>query len=223
MKRFAIIVAGGKGLRLGGGTPKQFRLLAGRPVLMHAVEAFLRADSGIRIIVVLPEEHLDYWTALCNEYGFHHDLVTAVGGATRWESVRNGLAMVDDAGVVAVHDGARPLVSPALVNRAFETAEALGSAVPAVVPVDSMRIVDSNGVSRILDRALCRCVQTPQVFRGDIIARAYRQPFSDIFTDDASVVEADGGRINLIEGERNNIKITTLQDIALAETIIGGG
>lgn len=223
MKRFAVIVAGGKGTRLGSGIPKQFRLIAGRPMLMRTVEAFLRADSGIRIIVVLPEAHMEYWESLCDSYGFYPDYTITNGGNTRWESVRNGLALIDGNGMVAIHDGARPLVSPSLINTAFEIAGTRGSAVPAVPPVDSMRIVGDDGKSSILDRNACRCIQTPQVFRCETILKAYRQPFCEHFTDDASVVEADGGTVNLIEGERNNIKVTTLQDIALAEIIIGGG
>lgn len=223
MEYYAIIVAGGKGTRLGGGIPKQFRLLNGRPMLMYTVDAFLNAIRGIHVIVVLPEEHIGYWESLCEEFGFFPEYSIARGGASRWESVRNGLALVSGKGVVAVHDGARPLVSPALIRKVFETAESFGSAVPAVAPVDSMRVIDDNGNSCILDRGRCRCIQTPQAFKSDVLIEAYRLPFSESFTDDASVVEAAGGVIRLVEGERNNIKVTTLQDISLAEIILASG
>lgn len=222
-RRYAIIVAGGKGTRLGGGIPKQFRLLKERPMLMCTVDAFVRAGCSIDIILVLPDEHVDYWVSLCNEYGFHHNCRIAKGGSSRWESVKNGLALVQDDGFVAVHDGARPLVSPALVNAAFDAAEIYGSAVPAVLPTDSMRLVSDDGKSRVLNRNNCRCIQTPQVFESKTLVDAYKLPFSESFTDDASVVEAAGGIINLIEGEGSNIKVTTLQDMALAEIILGSG
>lgn len=223
MKYYAIIVAGGKGTRLGGGIPKQFRLLNGRPMLMYTIDAFFGARRDINVIVVLPEEHIGYWQSLCDEYGFNPKYSIAKGGGSRWESVRNGLALVAESGIVAVHDGARPLVSPALINTAFDTAERFGSAVPAVAPVDSMRIIDKDGNSRILDRDCCRCIQTPQVFRSEILVDAYRLPFSECYTDDASVVESAGGTIKLIDGEKNNIKVTALQDISLAEIILNGG
>ena len=223
MKRYAIIVAGGKGIRLGGDIPKQFRLLDGRPVLMHTIEAFFNAGNDIKIIVVLPDAHRNYWTELCNEYGFTVSHTVASGGETRWHSVKNGLETVDGNSLVAVHDGVRPLASVNLINKAFAAAENYGCVVPVTEPTDSLRITDGNGTSRTVNRAVYRAVQTPQVFKSDILADAYKAPYDERFTDDASVVEAASGRISLIEGERSNIKITTPEDLMFAEILMKGG
>ncbi|MCD8304616.1 MAG: 2-C-methyl-D-erythritol 4-phosphate cytidylyltransferase [Prevotellaceae bacterium] len=211
MARHAIIVAAGKGERMGAPVPKQFIDVAGKPLLMRTVEAFRRADEGINIVLVLPEAYLEHWQKLCN--------VRAVcGAATRFHSVLNGLSLIDDTedGLLAVHDGVRPFASTELIRRCFSAAEREGTAVPVVPVVESMRRIRADG-SETIDRRAYRLVQTPQVFRLSLLREAYRQPYNARFTDDATVVEALGRKVCLVEGERNNIKVTTPDDLAFAE------
>ena len=215
MKSFVIIVAGGKGLRMGGDIPKQFLPINGKPILMHTIEAFRRALEGIGIVLVLPAEQQDYWQSLCKEHGFRSPELIANGGETRFHSVRNGLALLPDDkdAVVGVHDGVRPFVSKETILRCYK-AVAEGKAVVPVVPVvETIRQILPDGKSITRSRDEYRLVQTPQTFPLAMLKEAYRQPFSEAFTDDASVVEALGKEIVMIEGNRENIKITTPSDL----------
>lgn len=219
MKTYALILAGGKGLRMGADLPKQFLLLAGKPVLMHAMEAFHEAEPSTELILVLPLEHQAYWAKLCAEHAFDLKHQIATGGTVRFESVRNGLAFIQEESLVAVHDGVRPLVKPALIRKCFETAAVKGAVIPVFELTESIRRIEGDR-SYAEDRSRYRSVQTPQTFRSDLLKSAYEQPFQDVFTDDASVVEAAGYEIALVEGHRENIKITTPQDLLLAEQLL---
>ena len=215
MKKFAIIVAGGKGLRMGGDVPKQFLPIEGKPVLMHTIEAFRKALNDVRIVLVLPAEQHDYWWELCKQHNFLSPELIAKGGETRFHSVKNGLALLpnDEEAVVGVHDGVRPFVSKETIQRCYEAA-AKGKAVVPVVPVvETIRQILSNGTSRTRPRDEYRLVQTPQTFPLTLLKEAYQQPFSEAFTDDASVVEALGKEIVMVEGNRENIKLTTPSDL----------
>lgn len=215
-----IIVAGGKGLRMGGELPKQFIEIGGKPILMHTIDAFFRFDSWIRIILVLPESHREYWQELCQKYNYDVPHVVTTGGETRFHSVKNGLMMVDD-GLVAVHDGARPFASEELIGRCFLAARDNAAAIPVVDATDSLRQIQEDGKSKIIDRSKIKQVQTPQVFSVVLLKKAYEQEFSNIFTDDASVVETLGQEIKLVQGEITNIKVTTPIDLKIGELILG--
>ncbi|WP_101688808.1 2-C-methyl-D-erythritol 4-phosphate cytidylyltransferase [Dysgonomonas massiliensis] len=215
-----IIVAGGKGLRMGGELPKQFIEIGGKPILMHTIDAFFRFDSWIRIILVLPESHREYWQELCQKYNYDVPHVVTIGGETRFHSVKNGLALVDD-GLVAVHDGARPFASEELIGRCFLAARDNAAAIPVVDATDSLRQIQEDGKSKIIDRSKIKQVQTPQVFSVVLLKKAYEQEFSNIFTDDASVVETLGQEIKLVQGEITNIKVTTPIDLKIGELILG--
>jgi len=208
-------VAGGKGLRMGGDIPKQFLPIQGKPILMHTVEAFRRAIEGIEIVLVLPADQHDYWQKLCKEHGFQSPKLIAKGGETRFHSVRNGLSLLpDDAdAVVGVHDGVRPFVSKETIRRCFAAAVGGKAVVPVVPVVETIRQILPDGSSITRPRDEYRLVQTPQTFPLALLKEAYRQPFSEAFTDDASVVEAHGKEIVMIEGNRENIKITTPSDL----------
>ena len=220
MEKCVIVLAGGKGLRMGSDVPKQFLPVGGRPVLMRTLEAFYRYDSGIGLILVLPEAHREYWQNLCRQYGFTLPHTIVGGGATRFHSVFNGLQAVPaEVRLIAVHDGVRPFVTPALLGNTFEAAERFGAALPALPAVESLRRVAPDGSSTAVPRSEYRSVQTPQIFRADIFRKAYEQPYEEDFTDDASVAERAGYTITLVDGERDNIKITTPRDIALAEIL----
>ena len=222
MDRYAILVAGGKGLRMGSDIPKQFLPLRGRPVLMHTIDVFRRTYPDIHIILVLPREQQDYWRQLCGQHGYDVELCVADGGETRFYSVRNGLSLIpDDArGVVGVHDGVRPFVSPETIRRCFEAAEEFGAVVPVVPVVETVRQVLADGSSMTVDRNAYRLVQTPQTFDIQLLKKAYGQPFDPFFTDDASVVEAMGHPIKLVEGNNENIKLTNPADLKLAEGMV---
>lgn len=215
MKTFAIIVAGGKGLRMGGDVPKQFLPIGGKPVLMHTIEAFREALDDVQIALVLPAEQHDYWQKLCKDYNFRSPELIATGGETRFHSVKNGLALLpeDDEAVVGVHDGVRPFVSRDTIQRCFSTA-AEGKAVVPVVPViETLRQILPDGSSITRPRNEYRLVQTPQTFPLALLKQAYEQSYSETFTDDASVVEAMGKEITMVEGNRENIKLTTPADL----------
>ena len=220
MDRHVIIVAGGKGLRMGADVPKQFIPIGGLPVLMHTINAFRSYDAAIDIILVLPESQFGHWHELCGEYSFNAGCRLVAGGRTRFHSVQNGLALVGDGGLVAVHDGVRPFVPAELVSECFEVAERMGAVIPVTDVIETLRHKDADGVSRVVPRGDYCLVQTPQVFRTDILKQAYRQDYSETFTDDASVVEAAGYAVSLIGGSRNNIKITTPSDLAIAEALL---
>jgi len=219
MKTFALILAGGKGLRMSADLPKQFLLLGGKPVLMHTLEAFFKADPQIEIILVLPSEHQSFWAELCTKHSFALKHQIATGGAVRFESVRNGLKLIKEEGLIAVHDGVRPLISSDLIRKCFETALAKGAVIPVFELAESIRRIEGSS-SFSEDRNLFRSVQTPQTFRAEILMKAYEQPFREVFTDDASVVEAAGYEITLVDGARENIKITHPQDLLLAEQLL---
>ena len=222
MDRYAILVAGGKGLRMGSDIPKQFLPLRGRPVLMHTIDVFRRAYPDIHIILVLPREQQDYWRQLCGQHDYDVEVCVADGGETRFHSVHNGLSLIpDDArGVVGVHDGVRPFVSPETIRRCFEAAEEFGAVVPVVPVVETVRQVLADGSSMTVDRNAYRLVQTPQTFDIHLLKKAYGQPFDPFFTDDASVVEAMGHPIKLVEGNNENIKLTNPADLKLAEGMV---
>ena len=215
MTPYVIIVAGGKGLRMGGDIPKQFLPIDGKPVLMHTIEAFRKALDGIRIVLVLPAAQQDYWQKLCKEYGFQSPELIANGGETRFHSVKNGLALLpDDAeAVVGVHDGVRPFVSAETIQHCYATAAEGKSVVPVVPVVETVRQLLPDGTSVTRPRDDYRLVQTPQTFPLMLLKEAYRQPYSEAFTDDASVVEALGINIIMVEGNRENIKLTTPSDL----------
>ena len=222
LQQYAIIVAGGTGSRMQRDLPKQFIELAGKPILMHTIERFYSYNPQIRLVVVLPEEQLQVWKQLCREHAFNIFHMTVAGGHTRFGSVKNGLAMVMGEGLVAVHDGVRPFVTGAIIAAAFQKAAEKGSAVVAVPPKDSIRQLTQQG-SRAVPRADYRLVQTPQCFEAGLLRRAYEQQEQDYFTDDASVVEQLGEGIELVEGSYSNIKITTPEDMLLAEVLIRQG
>lgn len=222
MDRYAILVAGGKGLRMGSDIPKQFLPLRGRPVLMHTIDVFRRTYPDIHIILVLPREQQDYWRQLCGQHGYDVEVCVADGGETRFHSVHNGLSQIPDGarGVVGVHDGVRPFVSPETIRRCYEAAEECGAVVPVVPVVETVRQVLADGSSMTVDRNAYRLVQTPQTFDIQLLKKAYGQPFDPFFTDDASVVEAMGHPIKLVEGNNENIKLTNPADLKLAEGMV---
>lgn len=223
MERFAILVAGGQGLRMGGDVPKQFLPLDGRPVLMHTIDRFREVFPDMHIIVVLPQGQHDYWHDLCRRHHLEGGFLTAPGGDTRFHSVLNGLNAIPadvSEGLVGVHDGVRPFVSRDTLRRCYEEAARSGTAVPVVPVVETLRHVSPDGESMTVPRSDYRLVQTPQVFSLSLLRRAYRQTYAPQFTDDASVVEALGERITLVEGNRENIKLTTPADLLLAKGIM---
>ncbi len=220
MKKYVIIVAGGKGLRMGTDIPKQFLPIGGKPVLMHTIETFFTYDADMEIIVVLPVDQQDYWRELCHNYNFSTPHRVADGGTTRFHSVKNGLALVSEEGIVGVHDGVRPFVSREVITRCYKEAETHGAVVPVTDVVETLRRLHDNG-SETVDRSAYKLVQTPQVFSSTLLQAAYQQPYTETFTDDASVVEASGTPVTLVTGNRENIKITTPFDIIVAEALIG--
>ena len=214
-----IIVAGGKGLRMGGEIPKQFLPIGEKPVLMRTLERFREYSKELQIILVLPEAQQEYWHQLCLEYHFDVEYTLANGGETRFHSVQNGLAKVpDDAkGVVGVHDGVRPFVSVEVISNCFETARTKKAVIPVTPVVETLRHIPSQ--QNVLRSDYC-LVQTPQCFDIQLLKAANHQPYSDAFTDDASVVESYGHEVSMVEGNRENIKITTPFDLKIAETLI---
>jgi 2-C-methyl-D-erythritol 4-phosphate cytidylyltransferase len=217
MNRYAIIVAGGKGLRMGSNLPKQFIEIAGKPILMHTIERFYQADPSIKIIVVLPCDEQNLWKSLCERYHFSLPHTVTGGGETRFHSVKNGLALTDKEGIIGIHDGVRPFVAIDVIQRCYAEAERLKAVVPVIEIVDSVRRIIAKDNSNSVDRSNYKLVQTPQVFDAAILHAAYEQPFSPSFTDDASVVESSGTKIHLIQGNRENIKITTPFDAIIAK------
>ena len=216
MKKYIIIVAGGKGLRMGGDIPKQFLPVCGKPVLMRTLEAFHVYDASIHLILVLPVSQQAYWKQLCEEYQFNLAHEIADGGETRFHSVKNGLALVKEDGLVGVHDGVRPFVSQEVIARCYDEALSLKAVIPVVGVVETVRHLTEEG-SETVPRDQYKLVQTPQVFDVALLRRAYEQTYTDMFTDDASVVEALGEKVYLVEGNRENIKLTTPFDLKLAE------
>lgn len=218
MTRYALIVAGGKGLRMGGELPKQFIPVGGKPVLMRTMEAFYDSDSEIQIILVLPHSQQDYWRQLCRECRFSLPHVIADGGETRFHSVKNGLALVKIPALVGVHDGVRPFVSPEVIARCYKLAAEKKAVVPVIEVVETVRRLTGDG-SVTVNRDDYRLVQTPQVFDAELLKKAYGQAYTSLFTDDASVVEALGESVFLTEGNKENIKITTPFDLKIATVL----
>ncbi|MDB2317346.1 2-C-methyl-D-erythritol 4-phosphate cytidylyltransferase [Flavobacteriales bacterium] len=219
MKRYAIIVAGGSGQRMKSSIPKQFMELLGRPVLMHTIEKFYSANASIEQIVVLPSSHHSTWATLCRKHQFQIPHQIASGGKSRFESVKNGLEHCTDASIIAVHDGVRPLISSDLITKIYVLAEQNKAVIPACPVSESIRRV-SDDSSKSLDRSQYYLVQTPQCFSSELIQAAYEQEERDAFTDDASVVEALGAKVYLCEGETTNIKLTSPEDLSLAEVLM---
>lgn len=219
MEKYAVIVAGGSGTRMGGDLPKQFLLLKGRPVLWFTLNAFLESYHDMKIILVLPEKFLETGQQVINLTADPDRIQIVAGGRTRFHSVQNGLAQVQRHSVVFVHDGVRCLVTPALIQRCYKAAQDKGNAIPAARAVDSIRIETVEG-NKVADRSKVRIIQTPQTFFSDIIKTAFDTEYHESFTDEASVVERIGVKIHLVEGEETNIKITRPIDLLIAEKIL---
>jgi 2-C-methyl-D-erythritol 4-phosphate cytidylyltransferase len=219
MKKFVIIVAGGSGSRMGTELPKQFLELCGKPVLMHTIQVFFDFDPECELILVLPASQQEFWADLCLKHSFSLPHQIASGGETRFYSVQNGLKLIHGEGIVFIHDGVRPLVSQETLVRCFETAEKCGNAIPVLPVTESLRKLDGN-LNSSVDRNLYFSVQTPQTFRSEVILKSFLQPYEPGFTDDASVVEKAGFAINMVEGNSENIKITTPTDLIVAEAFL---
>ena len=214
-----IIVAGGSGSRMQSDRPKQFLELCGKPILMHTISAFTDFCEGVLPIVVIPPSQRDNWLKLCDIHGFFQPHEIVEGGETRFQSVKNGLMILPDNGLVAIHDGVRPLVSKLTITECFKEASIYGCAIPTISVPDSVREV--NGLNnRTLDRSKLCLIQTPQVFDIKNLKKAYQQPYSPSFTDDASVYESAGYAIRLTKGNEENIKITTPNDLIVAEALM---
>lgn len=220
MNRYAVIVAGGSGSRMGTDTPKQFLPIGNAPILMHTIKRFFTSADLVNIVLVLPEEQGERWHQLCSKYSFSIPHLIVFGGKTRFQSVRNGLNSIGDTeGVVAIHDGVRPFISKRVIEEAFQVAKDKGNAIASVEMKDSIRMLDKKG-SKTVNREDFRIVQTPQTFLLSQIRDAFHKAKTDLFYDDASVAEQAGYKIQLIEGSYENIKITTPEDLAMAEAIL---
>lgn len=221
--KYAIIVAGGSGSRMKSEIPKQFLPLAGKPILLHTVEVFLQI-TDIQLIIVLPKNDIDYWHQITQSnaiiQSFKNSIIITEGGATRFQSVRNGLKQIMDDGLVAVHDGVRPLVSLEIIQKSYHVAHEHGSAVTSVWVKDSVREVDKDGKNLAIDRTRLKLIQTPQTFQVSLFKKAFEVEEQAFFTDCASVVEFSGQQINLIDGAYENIKITTPEDMIVAEAFL---
>jgi 2-C-methyl-D-erythritol 4-phosphate cytidylyltransferase len=213
-----IITAGGVGKRMGSDIPKQFLLIGNKPIILHTIERFLKYDSAIELILVVPEEYVHIWEEICQKYLFTTEHKVALGGAERFHSIQNGLALAT-ADLVAVHDAVRPLVDLDVIATCFDAAEKNGAAIPVFSISESVRKIEHDK-SFSVNRDDYKLVQTPQCFQASILQHAYEQHYSHLFTDDASVVEADGVKTTLVEGNRENIKITTPHDLKLAELFL---
>jgi 2-C-methyl-D-erythritol 4-phosphate cytidylyltransferase len=218
MRKFAVIVAGGSGLRMGAATPKQFLLLQNKPLLWHTIQAFAHAFADIQIILVLPQAHIDFGKNIAEMFP-EIAIQVAIGGNSRFQSVKNGLAFVPKDAIVFVHDGVRCLITPYLIRACYAQALAKGSAIPAVAATDSIRIANGDN-SVVADRNNVRIIQTPQTFLSNLLLTAFQQLYQDAFTDEATVVEAFGEQVFLIEGDYTNLKITRPIDLLIAERIL---
>ncbi|MBS1545956.1 MAG: 2-C-methyl-D-erythritol 4-phosphate cytidylyltransferase [Bacteroidetes bacterium] len=219
MERSAIIVAGGSGKRMGGTLPKQFLLLKGRPLLFWTIRAFHRFDPAMQLVVVLPKEQMEAWEARCAAHDFQVPHTVVAGGTERFHSVKEGLRKVRHNGLVAVHDGVRPVVSDNLIGKCLRAAERHGAAIPVVPVSSSVRAVE-GGSSHAVDRTALRLVQTPQSFQVPLLRTAFELPYDPAFTDEATLVERIGTMLHLVEGEEQNIKVTTPLDLELAEVLL---
>ena len=216
---YALIVAGGKGTRINSSVPKQFLELNGLPVLMHTVNAFYRYSEKINVILVIPEGDFQVWKDLCSKHSFQKPILLEKGGETRFQSVKNGLARISGDGLVAIHDGVRPMITEDIIGASFRLASVHKSAVASVRLKESIRITDQD-TTRSADRSLFRLIQTPQTFQVDLIKKAYESKEDPSLTDDASVAERAGHLISLFEGSYENIKITTPEDLIIAEALL---
>ena len=219
MNKYAVIVAGGSGTRMGGTTPKQFLLVNNKPVLYYTLQAFLNAFADINIILVLPVDYTDMGQEIIDAYFDKDKIRITAGGDTRFQSVKNGLQLVQDDSIIFVHDGVRCLVTENLIHRCYANAVETGTAIPVITSKDSVRIVHDEGNDAI-DRNKVMLVQTPQTFHSKILLSAFQIDYKEKFTDEATVVEAYGLKVSLVEGEENNIKITRPNDLLIAEKII---
>lgn len=221
IKKYVLIVAGGSGNRMNSAVPKQFIRIQGRPLLMHTLDIFHLYDSSCEFILVLPEQEIDHWRSICREFTFdiRHKVVS--GGQTRFHSVKNGLEQILEDGVVFIHDGVRPLTTLKTIENCYKMALEKGNALPVISPSESVRELQ-NGKSKSVDRTRYFLVQTPQTFQTGLIKEAYEQKYHERFTDDASVLESLGVRINLVEGNRENIKITYPEDLKIASILLSG-
>jgi 2-C-methyl-D-erythritol 4-phosphate cytidylyltransferase len=219
MKKYAIIVAGGSGLRMGSAIPKQFLLLKGKPILYYTIKAFLDAYQDLELILVLPMDFTDMGQEIIDAFFDKSRIRITGGGDTRFQSVKNGLSLVEGESIVFVHDGVRCLITKALIERCYAEAVTSGSAIPTIVPKDSIRII-RNEQNEAFDRNKVRIIQTPQTFHSRILIPAFQIDYKDRFTDEATVVEAFGMKLSLVEGEETNIKITQSFDMVLAEKIL---
>lgn len=218
MKKYAVIVAGGKGNRMGSELPKQFIPLNDKPILMHTLQTFKLYTTDIQIILVLPANDIQLWRELCIKHSFDIEHTITEGGETRFHSVKNGLQLVDKDSIVAIHDGVRPFVSKSVIENSFVTAQTYKAVVPVIDIVDTVRELNDNE-SHTVSRDKYKIVQTPQTFLSNLIKQAYSQDYNKDFTDDASVVESMGVKIKLIEGNRENIKITTPFDLIVGRAL----
>lgn len=227
MKRVLMVLAGGSGLRMGSGIPKQFLEIEGKAILQISMEKFIAAVPDIRIVAVLPPDHIEYWKHYCRTRNFIYPQTLAEGGITRFHSVRNGLKKIREDCLVAVHDGVRPLVSSGLVSRLFDLAETYGAVVPVIPSVDTVKLLSDENEGHVLKRIQDKNIgrkyvygaQTPQIFSSGILRSSYETAYDTDFTDDASVVEKCGFDIHYTEGERTNIKVTVPEDLPMAEYI----
>jgi 2-C-methyl-D-erythritol 4-phosphate cytidylyltransferase len=219
MKKYAVIVAGGSGQRMGADVPKQFLLVKGEPLLKYTLQAFLKAYEDLQLILVLPAAHIHRGEEMIAQMGGRDRVQVIAGGKTRFHSVKNGLAYVADRSVVFVHDGVRCMITQELIRRCYNQTVEKGSAIPAVAATDSIRVQEEN-THHIVDRNKIRIVQTPQTFQSQIIIEAFNQEYSEVFTDEASVVEATGKEVFLIDGEYNNLKVTRPIDLCIAEKLL---
>lgn len=218
-KEYALIVAGGKGTRIKSRLPKQFLELNGKPILLHTLEAFYRYSERIIIVLVLPEDDFEIWSELCKKHHFNQSIILQKGGETRFQSVKNGLDKIEAPGLVAIHDGVRPLVSEDIIGASFRLAAVHQSAVAAVRLKESIRMTDQDN-TKAMDRSRFRLIQTPQTFDVALIKQAYQMKEDPSMTDDASVAEKSGHVISLFEGSYENIKITTAEDLIIAEALL---
>ncbi|RQO30886.1 2-C-methyl-D-erythritol 4-phosphate cytidylyltransferase [Taibaiella sp. KBW10] len=215
----AVIVAGGKGLRMQNALPKQFLPLQDKPILYHTIAAFIEAIPAVRIVLVLPTEQISYANMVLQQFSGGVEITIVHGGPSRFHSVKNGLLEAKEEDIIFVHDGVRPLVSPELIQRCYAAAQAHGSAIPAITVSDSIRQVNNTG-SIAIDRNALRAIQTPQTFKGSLLLPAFAQEYREDFTDEASVVECFGQPVHLVEGEKSNLKITTPEDLLFAAALL---
>lgn len=219
MKKYAVIVAGGSGQRMGTATPKQFLLLKSKPLIQYTIQSFLLAYNDMNVILVLPEAYIEKGQEIIKTMNAEDKVQITAGGETRFQSVKNGLTYITHPSVVFVHDGVRCMISQQLIQNCYQQALAMGSAVPAVAATDSIRI-DEGTLHYTIDRSKIRIIQTPQTFRSELLAEAFKQEYSETFTDEATVAEAAGNKVFLIEGECNNLKVTRPVDLSIAEKLL---